>query len=188
MKSRPRQKLDKPPEISSNEANTSLKSSVCEVLGFYGFSSGSEEALQTFTDVSEDFLKKICLKLSEERDRHLKSHSSGFSGKFKLTQSVLTLFFIWFISSDVLDRVFRDLRIPNVIGLLDFYDKEVVQMFKGLIDSCSTNFALENSSSPSDPSPRPPSNADPISSYFVNSQVNPQKLNKILLQFDDLNS
>lgn len=68
-----------------------------------------------------------------------------------------------------MDRVYRELGLPNVLGLLSFYDRDVVQFYKSLIEDCSTNF--DNSTpSPSGPSPRLSTTSDGVPSFYVGSQ------------------
>ncbi len=52
-------------EMSATEANRRLRGAAAEVMAAVGFAFSSEQALQTVTDVVEDVLRRLCVKIKD---------------------------------------------------------------------------------------------------------------------------
>jgi hypothetical protein len=104
--------------LTRKRANDGLKAATSEILGFYGYSSSDEHTLQCLTDLSEQFLIRICDRFSVLKDSKIIFESHEMH--------------------DILARVMSELGLPNFHDLLKFYEEDVVKPFQTLISEISS--------------------------------------------------
>lgn len=95
------------PELSKQTTRKVLMKSVAAVCAFYGFENTEEHALDVLTDVTGDYLNKMCSLMRTRKDLE---HAGG-NAPFP----------------DLIEAVFHDMNIGSVINIQKFYEQAVIK-------------------------------------------------------------